>query len=41
MLSWDQQTYMPAGGVAGRAEQRATLNRLSHEMLASTETARP
>lgn len=39
VLSWDQQTYMPAGGVAGRAEQRATLNRLSHEILASTEIA--
>ena len=40
VLLWDQQTYMPAGGVAGRSEQQATLNRLSHEMLASGEIAR-
>ena len=39
VLAWDQQTYMPAGGVAARAEQRATLNRLSHELLADGETA--
>ena len=24
-LHWDRQTYMPDGGVAGRAEQVATL----------------
>ena len=40
LLFWDQQTYMPGGGVAGRAEQMATLSRLSHEMLADGETAR-
>ena len=40
VLRWDQQTYMPRGGVAGRAEQLATLNRLSHEMIASGETTR-
>jgi carboxypeptidase Taq len=39
-LSWDQQTYMPEGGVAGRAEQLATLRRLAHEMLVSDETGR-
>src|SRR5918995_6745246 len=33
------QTYMPEGGVAGRAEQVATLSRLVHEMLVSRETA--
>jgi carboxypeptidase Taq len=37
-LRWDQQTYMPEGGVAGRAEQIATLRRLAHEMLVSEET---
>ena len=37
-LRWDQQTYMPEGGVAGRAEQIATLSRLAHEMLVSEET---
>ena len=38
VLGWDQQTYMPPGGVAGRAEQLATLGRLAHEMLVSEET---
>src|SRR5215208_6145151 len=38
-LHWDRQTYMPEGGVAGRAEQVATLSRLVHEMLVSRETA--
>jgi carboxypeptidase Taq len=38
-LNWDRQTYMPEGGVAGRAEQVATLSRLVHEMLVSRETA--
>ena len=38
VLGWDQQTYMPPGGVAGRAEQLATLGRRAHEMLVSEET---
>src|ERR687884_1356861 len=38
-LNWDRQTYMPEGGVPGRAEQVATLSRLVHEMLVSSETA--
>ena len=37
-LAWDQQTYMPEGGVRGRSEQLATLARLSHEMFVSEET---
>src|SRR5918993_4735435 len=40
LLFWDQQTYMPGGGVTGRAEQMATLSRLSHEVLTDSETAR-
>ena len=40
LLFWDQQTYMPGGAVAGRAEQGATLSRLSHEMLVDAETGR-
>jgi carboxypeptidase Taq len=40
LLFWDQQTYMPGGGVSGRAEQMATLSRVSHEMLTDSETAR-
>jgi carboxypeptidase Taq len=31
VLSWDQATYMPAGGAAARARQGATLGRLAHE----------
>jgi carboxypeptidase Taq len=38
LLLWDQQTYMPAGGVAGRAEQLATLGLFAHELLISEET---
>ena len=40
LLFWDQQTYMPKGGIAGRAEQMATLSRLLHEMLVDGETER-
>ena len=31
LLSWDQQTYMPAGGAGARGEQVATLERIAHE----------
>src|SRR4028118_515851 len=37
VLAWDRQTYMPEGGVGGRAQQLATLARLAHEMLVSEE----
>ena len=30
LLEWDQETYMPTGGVQSRAEQLSTLLRLSH-----------
>jgi carboxypeptidase Taq len=40
LLFWDQQTYMPARAVAGRAEQVATMSRLAHEMLVDDETKR-
>jgi carboxypeptidase Taq len=40
VLAWDRQTYMPEGGVGGRAEQLASLARLAHEMLVSGETGR-
>jgi carboxypeptidase Taq len=40
VLTWDRQTYMPTGGVRGRAEQLATLARIAHEMLISPETGR-
>ena len=40
VLSWDQQTLMPPGGAAVRAEQRATLSRLAHEKFTSDEMGR-
>ena len=33
LLAWDQETYMPAGGVAGRARARAMLAGLVHERI--------
>lgn len=30
VLEWDQETYMPPGGVQSRAEQLTTLTRLAH-----------
>ena len=38
LLAWDQQTYMPKGGVEGRAESMATLSRLAHEHFVDAET---
>ncbi len=38
VLSWDQETYMPAGGGQARAEQIATLQTLAHDKFISTET---
>jgi carboxypeptidase Taq len=36
-LGWDQQTYMPRGGAAARAEQLGTLVKLAHERLVSDQ----
>jgi carboxypeptidase Taq len=38
VLSWDQNTYMPPGGAAGRAEDLATLSKLAHERLTNQRT---
>ncbi|MFN3651861.1 MAG: carboxypeptidase M32 [Armatimonadota bacterium] len=38
VLGWDQQTYMPPGGVAARAEQTAALAKLSHQIFTADET---
>ena len=35
VLSWDQETYMPSGGGAIRAEQLATLKTLAHHQCVS------
>ncbi|HZO90322.1 MAG TPA: carboxypeptidase M32 [Chthonomonadaceae bacterium] len=40
LLGWDQQTYMPPGAAAARAEQSATLSQLIHEMFVGEETGR-
>ena len=40
LLSWDQSTYMPSGGVTARARQRATLGRLAHEKLTDPAVGR-
>ena len=40
VLSWDQETYMPAGGGAARAEQIATLQGIAHQKLVSSDTER-
>ncbi len=39
MLHWDMAAVMPEGGHESRAEQLATLNVITHEMLTATETA--
>lgn len=38
VLDWDQQTYMPPGGVYARSEQKAVLARLAHELFTADET---
>ena len=37
VLSWDEETKMPPRGAEARAEQRATLNRLAHELQVSPD----
>ena len=37
LLSWDQETYMPAGGGEARAEQISTLQGIAHQKLVSPE----
>ena len=33
LLSWDQETYMPPEGIAGRARSRATLSGIVHDRV--------
>lgn len=40
LLEWDQETYMPPGGVGSRAEQMATLSRIAHVRFTSDEVGR-
>jgi len=37
LLDWDHETYLPAKGVAYRAEQQAYLSGLAHQRLTSSE----
>src|SRR4026208_2386545 len=40
VLSWDQETYMPAGGGEARAEQISTLQGIAHQKLISPDIER-
>jgi len=40
VLSWDQETYMPPGGVTVRSEQLSTLSRLAHIRSTADEVGR-
>jgi carboxypeptidase Taq len=40
VLDWDQETNMPPGGVAGRAQQLSTLLTLAHGKFTSNEVGR-
>jgi carboxypeptidase Taq len=40
LLEWDQETYMPTGGVVARSEQLSTLLGLAHEKFTSDEVGR-
>lgn len=37
VLDWDQETYMPPGGLEDRANQVSTVERLAHERFTSDE----
>lgn len=37
LLGWDQETYMPSGGGAARADQISTLQGLAHQKLLAPE----
>jgi carboxypeptidase Taq len=37
LLSWDEETKMPPLGAPARAEQRATISRLAHELATAPE----
>ncbi len=40
MLEWDQETYMPPGGVGARSDQISTLTRLSHVRFTADDVGR-
>ncbi len=40
VLDWDQETYMPPGGVQNRSEQASTLSEVAHRRFTSDEVGR-
>jgi carboxypeptidase Taq len=40
VLDWDQQTYMPPGGIGARAEQKAVISKLHHNLFVDPEVGR-
>ncbi len=40
IFGWDQQTFMPRGGAAARAEHTAILSRMAHVLFVADETRR-
>ena len=40
VLDWDQETYMPPGGVQNRAEQLSTLSEVAHRRFTADEVGR-
>ncbi|HMJ40168.1 MAG TPA: carboxypeptidase M32 [Verrucomicrobiae bacterium] len=40
VLEWDQETYMPPGGVGVRSDQLSTLQRLSHARFTAEDVGR-
>jgi carboxypeptidase Taq len=40
VLDWDQETYMPRGGVHNRAEQLSTLSEVAHRRFTADEVGR-
>jgi carboxypeptidase Taq len=40
LLSWDQQTYMPAGGNEARGYHIATLSKIGHQLATSEEVGK-
>ena len=40
LLSWDQQTYMPAGGNEARGHHIATLSKVTHQIATADEVGK-
>jgi carboxypeptidase Taq len=40
VLAWDQETYMPPGGIKTRAQQQSTLRRQAHVQFTSAEVGK-